>query len=345
MDAKRRNSYIILAILSAIALTLTGLLIGYVKAYFYGLIFGAIALMIVLYVVGVEKKIEWLYKCMLTGFYIGIVILALALAVIRSGLIYQFYDETGKMSAAKVSEVIKGKKSAAFIFIMLSFLQVTFLPIPSTVLTVVGAALFGIGRGIVFSLIGQVVGSMVAFALGRFFGKKIIVWIVGADAFDKYNEIIKGRDKIVIIFMLLLPFFPDDLLCMFAGLTTFSWVGFFLIVLVARTITISYTSFGYGALDAVKQLGAWSYVIYIVFALLVVLLFIAIWKKGDVIEEKMLKLIDKITPKRFKKQPVAAESKDDESTDDNAQAVIENPLINDCNQPSDELPREDTPKE
>ena len=299
---KKRNLIILAVILNAVGITLTSFLIGYVKIYLYSLIFAVIALLDVLFIVGVYRNVEWLYKFVLTCYYIGIVMLALFLAVVRSGVIAQFYNEQGEIQADLIVAALRGKKGAVAIFIVLSFLQVTFLPVPSVVTTLVGAALFGIVPGMIYSLIGQVSGSMVAFWLGKIFGKKIIIWIVGNDAFNKYNEMIRGRDKIVIMFMLLFPFFPDDLLCMFAGLTSFTGLTFFFIILFSRLITITYTSLGYGVLDSIRALGPWSYVIYAAAALLVLLFFYFVWKRGEGIEKSMLKFIDKITPKRFKKK-------------------------------------------
>lgn len=346
MEAAKRNRLIILAvILNAIGITMTALLIGYIKPLFYSLFFVTIALMIVLFAVGLSQNIEWLYKLVLTAYYIGIVCLAIFLTIIRTGLVSQFYNGEGKLDAHLIALAISSKKSSVFIFILLSFLQVTFLPIPSTVMTVVGAAVFGIGRGIAFSLIGQVIGSMVAFWMGKIFGKKIIVWMVGQDAFDKYNQIIRGRDKIVIVFMLLFPFFPDDLLCMFAGLTTFSSLSFFILILFTRAITVTYTSFGYGLMDKISALGPWAYVIYILFALFVVAVLMLVWKKGDIVEQKMLAIIDKITPKRFKKKIISESDREIFLTDKDGDGTVDytplNPDKDDLHIPPDCTPESD----
>lgn len=235
---------------------------------------------------------------MMFCYYVGIICLLLFGAIAWTGITKQFYNSEGKLEAELIADAIDGKRGSKLIFLILSFLQVTFIPIPSTITTVAGVALFGKSVGFVLSLIGQVCGSMVAFWLGRVFGAKLIIWIVGKDAYDKYLAIIKGRDKIVILFMLLFPFFPDDIICMFAGLTTFMGLAFFLIIVFSRVITIGYTTLGIEFLDTVQGLGVWTCVIYVAVAAIVVLVLIAIWKKGDVLERKMLGFIDKITPKR-----------------------------------------------
>ena len=53
------------------------------------------------------------------------------------------------------------------------------------------------------------------------------------------------------------------------------------------------------------------------------LLLLLIWKKGDVIEEKMLKFVDKVTPKRFKKQTsLSADVIDDQIINDNETQTV-----------------------
>mgnify|MGYP002508213373 CR=1 FL=1 len=73
------------------------------------------------------------------------------------------------------------------------------------------------------------IGSMFAFFLGRVFGVKLLIWMVGPKAYNKYQKMLKGRDKLMLFMMFLLPVFPDDLLCIFAGVTTMSYTTFFII--------------------------------------------------------------------------------------------------------------------
>jgi hypothetical protein len=48
-------------------------------------------------------------------------------------------------------------------------------------------------------------------------------------------------------------------------------------------------------------MGAWSYAIYALVAAFVLGVLVLIWKKGDILEQKMLGFIDKITPENLKK--------------------------------------------
>ena len=59
-----------------------------------------------------------------------------------------------------------------FGFVMLSFLQVTFIPLPSTVTIIAGTLIYGPLQASLLSLAGILLGSMLAFLLGKVFGRE-----------------------------------------------------------------------------------------------------------------------------------------------------------------------------
>lgn len=89
-------------------------------------------------------------------------------------------------------------KWMAVLFVVLQFLQVVILPIPSTVTVVAGAALFGPLVGSLLSLLGIVIGSLLAFLIGRYAGYRVVAWLVGKDTLDKWLKKIKGKDKLLL---------------------------------------------------------------------------------------------------------------------------------------------------
>ena len=111
---------------------------------------------------------------------------------------------------------------AIIIFILIQFLQVVILPIPSFITVGAGVLLFGVFWGAIYSCIGIISGSLVAFYVGRYLGVKVAVWLIGESNLNKGLSLIKGKDKIALTFMFLFPFFPDDLLCFVAGITSIS---------------------------------------------------------------------------------------------------------------------------
>lgn len=166
------------------------------------------------------------------------------------------------------------------LFITLQFLQVVLLPIPSTVTVVAGSALFGPLYGSLYSLLGILIGSVVAFLIGRYAGFRVVAWIVGEDTLKKWLEKIKGKDKLFLSAMFLLPVFPDDVLCFVAGISTMSLPFFIVVILISRIFAIFTTSY---SITLIPFDTWWGLMIWGILFALVVALFVVLYKKSDAI--------------------------------------------------------------
>ncbi|MBR2871034.1 MAG: TVP38/TMEM64 family protein, partial [Clostridia bacterium] len=127
---------------------------------------------------------------------------------------------------------------AVIIFILLQFLQVVLLPIPSFITVGAGVLLFGPLKCAIFSCIGIILGSIVSYFIGRIFGYRVAKWLVGENELKRGLQIVKGKDKVVLTFMFLFPLFPDDVLCFVAGITTISPTFFIIMIFITRIISI-----------------------------------------------------------------------------------------------------------
>lgn len=127
-------------------------------------------------------------------------------------------------------------------FVFLQFLQVTFIPIPSTILTIAGSIIYGPLQGGLLSLSGILLGSILAFYLGKTFGNKLVTFMVGEESCKKWVNFL-SKARYTFFFMMLLPMFPDDVLCLVAGITSMSWAFFVLTNLITRPIGIFVTSY------------------------------------------------------------------------------------------------------
>ena len=145
---------------------------------------------------------------------------------------------------------------AIIVYAVLVLCQVIFLPIPSTVTNFVAAILFEPWVTFLVTTVCTIAGSYFCFFLGRKFGKKLVSWLVGEEKTEKYAKILNEKGRFFFVMMLLLPCFPDDILCMVAGLSTMSW-GFFSIALIlARPVMIAIVSFvGSAAMEAIDTWG------------------------------------------------------------------------------------------
>ena len=104
-------------------------------------------------------------------------IFVLLLFAVSVGLILQ---KTGFFEVIQDAESLQAYLERAgvwmpILYVILQFLQVVLLPIPSIVSTVAGIALFGPFQTTLYSFIGIMAGSLLAFYIGRKWGKKILL--------------------------------------------------------------------------------------------------------------------------------------------------------------------------
>jgi len=64
------------------------------------------------------------------------------------------------------------------VFIVLQILQVVITPFSHYAVSFAGGFIFGTWQGFIYNWIGRVIGTAIAFYLGRYFGRKIIKHVV-----------------------------------------------------------------------------------------------------------------------------------------------------------------------
>lgn len=203
------------------------------------------------------------------------IILVLALTILVLGFIYLILKLTGlweqmnsvdKLQTAILELGFWGR----FIFVFLQFLQVTFVPIPSPVLIIAGSLIYGPFQAGLLSISGILLGSAFAFFLGRVLGKKVVVFMVGQEAEKKWNKFLSGC-KYTFVIMMLLPLFPDDILCLVAGVTDMSWTFFMTTQLITRPIGIFLVSyFSSGEIIPFHGWGLIAWAVIIVFSVVII---------------------------------------------------------------------------
>lgn len=188
---------------------------------------------------------------------------------------------------------------APIIFMLASFLQVSFIPIPGAVTIVAGNYLFGFWPSFFYSYIAMTIGSIVAFLLGKLIGRPFVNWIAGdKELVDYYLKKMHGRENIILFFMFLLPLFPDDLLCSIAGIMPLGFVGFLFMQLFTRATSILATLLLMSG-EFIPYNG-WGIPVLIIIGILGVVAFIISFKYSDKINEWFIGLF-KIKKKSEKK--------------------------------------------
>ncbi|HBP44119.1 MAG TPA: hypothetical protein DD621_05615 [Clostridiales bacterium] len=178
-------------------------------------------------------------------------------------------------SVATFKEFILSTKSKGMIiYVLVQYLQVLFVPIPSMIITLTGVAIYGPTIGSLLCATGVLLGSYSSFFIGKVFGAKIVQWIVGKDNAIKYADLISKKGKFFLIVAFLLPLFPDDILCMIAGITSMKFKDFFWIALVTRPIGVVCMSFfggGYIIPFTGWGLFVWPFIIILAIAAVIIM--------------------------------------------------------------------------
>ena len=220
------------------------------------------------------RKELW-YKLCITAYVCADFAVIIFYVLLRTGFFDIMSDEEGLEAYLE-----RSGKWMAIVFVVLQFLQVVILPIPSTVTVVAGAALFGPLMGSLYSLLGIVLGSLTGFLIGRYAGYRVVAWLVGKDTLDKWLKKVKGKDKLLLTAMFLLPVFPDDVLCFVAGISSMSLWYFLAVILISRVLAIFTTSY---SVSLIPFNTWWGLMIWGILIAGVVVLFVVLYKKSDAI--------------------------------------------------------------
>lgn len=165
---------------------------------------------------------------------------AVLLAILVASIVIYFIGRTEGWwelfsSADELREYISGFGVwAPLIFFFLQVIQVILAPIPGSVTTLLGGALFGFWEAILISIAAVLTGSVMLFLFAKYLGRPLVVKLVGEKRVDKYMKNMSARQFWVLFMMFLMPFFPDDILCLMAGLTAIKLPGFALLVVITR---------------------------------------------------------------------------------------------------------------
>lgn len=243
-----------------------------------------------------EKKIDW-EKTILK---LIISILILGLIIVGFYLLFRYLGWTSLTKEQLQEKISSFGIWASLVFILASFLQVTFIPIPSTVTIIAGSFLFGPLLSFIYSYIGIVLGSILAFYLGRLIGKPFVNWVIGDEkVVDDYLLKMKNKENIILFFMFLFPFFPDDALCSLAGILPMSFLTFLFMQLTTRLTSIGATLLFMSG-EIIPYQG-WGLVVIIFVCLLGLAAFVISLKYAEKINELFYRLVEKITSKNKKR--------------------------------------------
>jgi uncharacterized membrane protein YdjX (TVP38/TMEM64 family) len=119
-------------------------------------------------------------------------------------------------------------------FIVLQVFQVVAAPIPGEATGFIGGFLYGVPLGILLSTVGLTIGSWLAFALSKIFGRPLVEKMVSKETIDRYNYLLHSKGLILIFLLFFFPGFPKDYLSYVLGLGQLSTRVFLIISTLGR---------------------------------------------------------------------------------------------------------------
>lgn len=183
--------------------------------------------------------------------------LILVLVIISSLLVYLFvpYVNLKINNAVKVIssinldyvvEYIRSYgKYAVLISFMLMILQSVAAPIPSFLITLSNAVVFGFAKGALLSWSSAMAGATLCFYIARILGQERTLKIIKQKNLNGINDFFVKYGKYAVLVARLLPFVSFDIISYAAGLTSISYLSFIVATGIGQlpaTLIYSYVS-------------------------------------------------------------------------------------------------------
>ena len=172
-------------------------------------------------------------------------------------------------------------------FFVVQLLSVVLAPIPSNITALAGGVLFGTWPSFLMTFAAVALGSVLVFTLARGLGRDFVDRVVSRKLAEKYQKVIREKTTVFLALAFLLPYFPDDMLCILAGLTPITFGRFALLALFTRPWGLLFASALGGASLSIPL---WAMVLI---GLAGVMIFVLGMLYGDRLERAVLKRLGK----------------------------------------------------
>lgn len=193
-----------------------------------------------------------------------------------------FFASIGSLQAMR-EYIDRFAPFSQLVYFLVQLLSVIIAPIPSNITALAGAVLFGMWPAFLLTAAAITLGSLLVFQLARILGQPFVERLVSQKVSNQYLEVIRRKRDIFLILVFLFPFFPDDIICILAGLTDIPFPRFFAIVLLARPWgLLAACALG----DSVIRIPLWGMALLGIGG---VLIFLLVLKYGDRWEEALLR--------------------------------------------------------
>ncbi|MTV47507.1 hypothetical protein GJ688_00760 [Heliobacillus mobilis] len=209
-------------------------------------------------------------------FILGTVVLAFAMVpTLRGYLFTAIRLMTDGDLAGLRAFILSFGFAAPLVSFSLMIVQAFLSPIPSVVLFLLNAAVFGSWGGLLLSWTSSLVSSLICFGLARRLGQTFVSKVVKEGLLARIDDYLYDYGSSAVLFSRLLPFMPFDVTSYAFGITRVTWWDFTWGTAVGQTpAIIFYTFLGHRMLDL------WQYILYFglwIFGLVILMPFFGNW--------------------------------------------------------------------
>lgn len=196
----------------------------------------------------------------------------LFIPAVKSGLnkIFSMFA-TGDFTVIKDFVASYGAYAAAISFLLM-VLQSVAAPLPAFLITFANASLFGWWKGAILSWASAMAGAALCYFIARLLGRDVVVKLTSKSGLESIDKFFEKYGRLSILIARLLPFISFDIVSYAAGLTSMSFLSFFIATGLGQLpATIIYSYVGGMLTGGARMI---VYALFIMFALsaLIVLL-------------------------------------------------------------------------
>jgi len=180
----------------------------------------------------------------------------LAVFIAAAILVVRWTPVRGYLDADLLGGLLARAGLWAPLFFILAYAAGVCLFVPGTILTGLGAAIFGPYRGFVYVWLGAMAGASAAFYIGRTLGRDFAASLVG-ERLKKYDEAI-ARNGFATVLYLRLVYFPFTPMNFGMGLTKVGFADYFFGTALGIIVGTFVFTFFIGTVRNVWASGDWS---------------------------------------------------------------------------------------
>lgn len=146
-------------------------------------------------------------------------------------------DIFSKDTTERVIDYLKQNRHISFLLIIvLQIIQVVVCFLPGQPIQFAASYMFGVGRGLLLSIIGAVIGTVISFYISKALGSDAMHLIFGEEKVKEYQrKLNSGRGLLLAFLIYLIPGIPKDLVSYAAGISEMRFRPFLLAATVGRS--------------------------------------------------------------------------------------------------------------